>query len=60
MSALLWIVSVALIADLARAFVKPYKTHRFCNGRGLDPRCNYTGKVLRFGARWVRPNLRRK
>lgn len=36
------------------AFVLPFKPHKFCGGKGLDPYCRYKGKLPRFGARWVR------
>jgi len=52
------LLAFALIWDLVLAFVRPYKVHKFCRGKGLDPYCDYTGKVLRFGARWVRPELK--
>lgn len=45
---------------LLLARFKPYRPHRFCGGKGLDPYCDYRGKVLRFGARLVRPELREK
>lgn len=54
------ILGGALACDLAWAFVMPYKQHKFCKGRGYDPYCNYTGKVPRLGARWVRPDMRRR
>lgn len=60
MTVLACILGGAAACDLTWAFVMPYKKHKFCDGRGYDPYCNYTGKVLRFGARWVRPGLRRK
>ena len=58
-----WLILAAaaagvLAVKLVVARVKPLKNHRFCGGRGLDPRCGYSGKVLRFGARWMRPELR--
>jgi hypothetical protein len=40
--------------------IRPYKACPVCKGRGHCIRCGYTGKVLRFGARWVHPELRRK
>lgn len=54
--AALVIAALALLAwKLLFAFVKPFKTHKFCGGKGLDPYCRYKGKVPRFGARWMRP-----
>lgn len=54
-------IPLAVLAwKLLLAFVKPYKPHRFCGGKGLDPYCDYRGKVLRFGARFVRPDLKGK
>lgn len=54
------IIGIPLACDLVLAFVKPLKNHKLCGGRGLDPYCNYSGKVPRFGARLVRPSLRRQ
>jgi hypothetical protein len=45
---------VLLAWRLAFAFVKPFRPHKFCGGKGLDPYCRYKGKLPRFGARWVR------
>jgi hypothetical protein len=57
----LLLIGLAVLAYKAfRVWRKPYKVHRFCGGKGLDPGCDYSGKVLRFGARWVRPGLRKE
>jgi hypothetical protein len=58
-----WLIGIpgaAFLCDMAWAYIKPYKACPLCNGRGHCVRCNYTGKVLRFGARWVHPELRRR
>ncbi len=60
MTGVLVILAAALAVDLAHAWVRPFKAHKLCRGRGHDPYCNYTGKVLRFGARWVHPELRKR
>jgi hypothetical protein len=53
-------LAVLLGGALLLAKVKPYKACPVCNGRGHCVRCQYTGKVLRFGARWVHPELKRE
>lgn len=60
MSIVALVLGGAFAFDVIHAFVRPYKVHQFCRGKGLDPYCGYSGKVLRFGAQWVRPDLRRK
>lgn len=51
---------VLLAGRVVFLLIKPLKACPVCKGRGHCVRCQYTGKVLRFGARWVRPELRRK
>jgi hypothetical protein len=60
-----WLVFAGLVVLAAAARLgflrfKPYKACGGCSGRGHCVRCGYTGKVLRFGARVVHPELRRK
>jgi len=60
-----WLILGGIVVVLAAgraAFLrfKPYKACPGCNGRGHCIRCGYKGKVLRFGARWVHPELRSK
>ena len=57
MSLVVCVLLAALACDLAYAFVKPLKPHKFCGGKGLDPYCGFRGKVPRFGARWVRRSV---
>jgi hypothetical protein len=59
MSLVWWVIGLALAGDLVVAFVIPRKVHRLCAGVGCLF-CHGTGKVFRFGARLVRPDLRRK
>ena len=52
----------AVIAAGGRAAflrIKPYKACPTCSGRGHCIRCGYRGKVLRFGAGIVHPELRK-
>jgi hypothetical protein len=60
MTLVVCVLLAALCIDLIHAFVKPLKNHKFCGGRGLDPYCNFSGKVPRFGARWVRRKVWRE
>lgn len=53
-------VLVLLAGRVAFMWFRPYKACPGCAGRGHCIRCGYKGKVLRFGARWVHPELRRK
>lgn len=53
-------VTVVLLVRVVLLAIKPYKACGYCRGRGYCAFCNYRGKVLRFGARWVRPSLRKK
>lgn len=54
------ILAGAFACDLAWAWIHPLKTHRLCAGRGTDVWCKRSGKVPRFGARWVRRDIWRE
>ena len=62
MSVLAWIVVVVVVLGVAvlRVALIPYKPCRVCAGRGYCAFCGYRGKVLKLGARIVRPDLRRQ
>lgn len=58
---ILIVIPLAVLAwRLAYAFVFPLKPHKLCGGKGLDTYCKLRGKVPRFGARWVRPDVIRE
>lgn len=52
-------VLAAFAVRVAYLKFKPWRPCRGCRGKGYCVRCGYTGKVLRFGAGLVHPELKR-
>ena len=55
------VIAIAVVTlRVVVLWVRPYKACGVCKGRGHCVRCGYKGKVLRAGARWVHPELKKE